>query len=110
MTCADKTKNSEIRKAIWTHHAGSLNLSNVEIELAKLDEKNIWEQLKTYLPIYSLFQSDRKNSDGDSEIQNPMKMAVQEILKDAGITTALNEVAKEVEKNYGRWLIRRWKN
>lgn len=98
MTCADKTKNSEIRKAIWTHHAGSLNLSNVEIELAKLDEKNIWEQLKTYLPIYSLFQSDRKNSDGDSEIQNPMKMAVQEILKDAGITTALNEVAKEVEK------------
>lgn len=98
MTCADKTKNSEIRKAIWSHYAESLNLANVEIEVSKLDEKNIWEQLKNYLPIYSLFQSDRKNSDGDSEIQNPMKMAVQEILKDAGIATKLNEVAEEVEK------------
>jgi len=53
--------------------------------------------LKTYLPLFALFQSDRKNSDGDSEIQNPMKFAVQEILKDELLKNKLDEVANEVE-------------
>lgn len=96
MVCEDKTKNSEIRKAIWGFYSDDLELSEIEIELAKIDAKNIWEQLKTYLPLYSLFQSDRKNSDGDSEIQNPMKLAVQEILKDQRLMDSLNQVAVEV--------------
>ncbi|MCF8474721.1 MAG: ATP-binding protein [Emcibacter sp.] len=97
MICKDQTKNAEIRKAIWKHYAGYLALDDVEIELAKLDAKNVWEELKNYLPLYALFQSDRKNSDGDSEIQNPMKLAVQEILKDPRLINSLNEVAREVE-------------
>ena len=97
MQCADKTKNSEIRKSIWEYHASELNLADVEIELSKIDAKNSWEQLKCYLPIYALFQSDRKNSDGDGEIQNPMKLAVQEILKDQRLVEKLNQVASEVE-------------
>lgn len=97
MTCEDQTKNAEIRKTIWGHFSDNLELNNVEIELAKLDAKNIWDQLKTYMPLYALFQSDRKNSDGDSEIQNPMKLAVQEILKDQRLMNSLNEVANEVE-------------
>src|SRR5690554_7759727 len=75
MVCEDKTKNSEIRKAIWGFYSESLELQEIEIELAKIDAKNTWDQLKAYLPLYSLFQSDRKNSDGDNEIQNPMKLA-----------------------------------
>lgn len=97
MACEDKTKNSEIRKAIWGFYSENLELAEVEIELAKIDAKNTWEQLKTYLPLYSLFQSDRKNSDGDSEIQNPMKLAVQEILKDRRLMDSLNQVAIDVE-------------
>ena len=97
MQCADKTKNSEIRKSIWAHHAANLELADTEIELAKIDAKNSWDQLKDHLPLYALFQSDRKNSDGDSEIQNPMKLAVQEILKDQRLMETLNQVAKEVE-------------
>jgi hypothetical protein len=46
--------------------------------------------------MYSLFQSDRKNSDGDSEVQNPMKLAVKEILKDEELKNKLNNVANEV--------------
>ncbi len=95
--CEDKTKNAAIRKAIWDHYSDDLQLNEIEIELAKEDAKNTWEQLKNYMPIYSLFQSDRKNSDGDSEIQNPMKFAVQEILKDEELRTTLNRVAVEVE-------------
>lgn len=97
MLCLDKTKNSEIRKSIWAHHIDNLELADTEIELAKIDAKNSWDQLKHHLPLYALFQSDRKNSDGDSEIQNPMKLAVQEILKDQRLMENLNQVAKEVE-------------
>jgi len=95
--CEDKTKNAEIRKAIWNHYSDNLQLEKVEIELAKEDAKNTWTQLKNYMPLYSLFQSDRKNSDGDSEVQNPMKLAVQEILKDQRLMDSLNDVASEVE-------------
>ncbi len=58
-----------MRSAIWS---GQDNLDlddNYEIEVGKEDAKNIWEQLKTYMPLYTLFQSDRKNSDSDSEVQ-----------------------------------------
>jgi len=96
--CEDKTKNATIRKALWNHFLADLQLNDIEIEIAKLDAKNTWEQLKKHMPLYSLFQSDRKNSDGDSEVQNPMKLAVQEILKDNELRESLNKVAEEVEK------------
>jgi predicted ATP-dependent endonuclease of OLD family/succinate dehydrogenase flavin-adding protein (antitoxin of CptAB toxin-antitoxin module) len=96
--CEDKTKNATIRKALWNHFSTDLQLNEIEIEIAKLDAKNTWEQLKKHMPLYSLFQSDRKNSDGDSEVQNPMKLAVEEILKNAELRESLNKVAQEVEK------------
>lgn len=96
--CEDKTKNATIRKALWNHYSEDLQLREIEIEIAKLDAKNTWEQLKKHMPLYSLFQSDRKNSDGDSEVQNPMKLAVIEILKDNELRENLNKVAQEVEK------------
>lgn len=96
--CEDKTKNATIRKALWKHYSEDLQLKEIEIEIAKLDAKNTWEQLKKHMPLYTLFQSDRKNSDGDSEVQNPMKLAVAEILKDNELRENLNKVAQEVEK------------
>ncbi len=96
--CEDKTKNATIRKALWNHYSADLQLKEIEIEIAKLDAKNTWEQLKKHMPLYSLFQSDRKNSDGDSEVQNPMKLAVEEILKDVQLRESLDKVAQEVEK------------
>lgn len=98
MICKDRNRNAAMRAAIWTYYSDSLDLQEIEIELAKIDAKNSWEQIKQHLPVYSLFQSDRKNSDGDSEIQNPMKLAVEEILKDQRISDKLNEVANEVEE------------
>lgn len=94
----DKTKNACMRKAIWKYYENCLDLKNVEIDLTKFDEKSRWDQIKRYLPIYSLFQSDRKNQDGDSEIQDPMKLATQEILKDNSIVNSLQQVAGKVTK------------
>ncbi len=54
--------------------------------------------MQTYLPLYTLFQADRKNSDGDNEVQDPLKEAVKEILNDGSLKCMLDTVADEVEK------------
>ncbi|QDU37910.1 hypothetical protein Mal4_22290 [Maioricimonas rarisocia] len=96
LECPDKTKNSELRKAIWSGQS-DLELQDCEIEVAKIDARNIWDQLKSYMPLYSLFQADRKNSDGDSEVQDPMRLAVREILGDPTIQSELAKVADTVK-------------
>lgn len=94
--CADKTRNSELRKAIWGAQK-DLQLAECEIEVSKIDAKNIWDQLKSYMPMYTLFQSDRKNADSDDEVQDPMRIAVKEILADPDIQKTLNGVAETVK-------------
>lgn len=96
LECPDKTKNSELRSSIWKGQP-TLDLQEIEIEVAKIDSKNIWEQLKAYMPLFTLFQADRKNSDGDSEVQDPMRMAVREILNDPLIQSELTKVADTVK-------------
>ena len=95
--CTDKTKNAVLRQSIWNNYSEDLQLSEIEIDAAKEEAKNIWDQIKNYIPLYTLFQSDRKNSDGDCEIQDPMKLAVQEILRDTRLQQSLNEIAEEVK-------------
>lgn len=97
ISCEDEKRNAIMRKAIWKHYGDDLQLENIEVDVSKEDAKNIWNQLKNYMPLYSLFQSDRKNSDGDNEIQDPMKLAVREILKNSNIQSMLEKVAKEVD-------------
>lgn len=96
LTCADKTKNAELRKAIWAGQA-NLQLGESEIEVAKVEAKSIWEQLKAHMPLYTLFQSDRKNSDSDDEVQDPMRIAVKEILGDPKIQADLAQVTDTVK-------------
>ena len=97
LKCEDKTKNSELRKAIWQGQ-GELQIEEQEIEVTKIDTKCIWDQLKSYMPLFTLFQSDRKNSDGDSEVQDPMRLAVKEILEDAQIQNDLAQIASTVKR------------
>lgn len=96
--CEDRTRNAVMRSAIWNHFADELELAISHVDVTKGDTKTIWTNLSTYLPIYSLFQSDRKNSDADSEVQDPLKQAVKEILNEENIIDALNEVANEVHR------------
>lgn len=55
-----------MRSAIWQYYNEGLKMSVIDIDVTKENTKSIWEKLQKYLPLYSLFQSDRKNSDGDS--------------------------------------------
>jgi len=95
--CEDKSKSAVLRKAIWANYSDDLQLNEIEIDVLKEDAKNIWDQIKNYMPLYALFQSDRKNSDNDSEVQDPLKEAVKQILHDEQLVTKLNEIASEVE-------------
>jgi len=88
--------NVSIRRAIY-NNIDNLDLTLREVPLAKGDAKSVWEKLKSELPIYSLFQSDRPSLDGDSEVQDPMKLAVKEALE--AVQPALETIQKSVEES-----------
>lgn len=78
--------NSEMRKAIWSSvPREELCLQDTEISVSKAKEgtKDIWTKVEAYIPLFALFQSDRHSTDGDSEVQNPMKQAVQMAIAEA---------------------------
>jgi hypothetical protein len=97
VTCSNQTINAVMRTAIWQNFSSDLQLQEIEIDVTKGDTKSIWDKLQTYLPLYSLFQSDRKNSDGDDEVQDPLKEAVKQILNDATLKAKFDEIATEVK-------------
>lgn len=96
----NKTINSEMRKAIWDYYKNDLQLIEKEIDVSVKGDtdgiKSIWEKLQNYIPIYSLFQSDRKNTDTDDEVQNPLQTAVKQILSSQNIQEKLKEISDEV--------------
>lgn len=79
---------------ITSPRSSRLRRYNNEIEITS---ELIWEKLQTYMPLYSLFQADRKNTDDDNEVQDPFKEAIKEILSDNAIQQKLKEVATTVE-------------
>ena len=95
--CENKTRNAVMRTSIWNHYSDDLNLQETEIDVTKGDTKSIWDKLENYLPLYSLFQSDRKNSDGDNEVQDPLSEAVKQIMNNGEIQETLAQVAEKVE-------------
>lgn len=88
--------NPAMRKAIWNSIA-ELNLQEIEIEVSKTKEdgKEIWSKIDAYLPSYALFQSDRNSQDSDGEVQNPMKMAIQEAISE--VQDEINSIQKKVQ-------------
>ena len=66
------------------------------MDVTKGEIKTIFNKLEYYLPVYSLFQSDRKNSDTDSEVQAPLKHAVKGILVSEDLQNELDNIAEVV--------------
>ena len=97
IACENQNINAVMRKAIWDNYEDNLELQDIEIDVSKEDAKKIWDKLCTYMPVYSLFQADRKNSDGDNEVQDPLKEAVKQIINDEELQRILTSVAERVE-------------
>lgn len=96
----NKVKNAEMRAAIWKYYHDDLQLEEYEIDVSTKDSdiKSVWEKLQTYLPYYSLFQSDRKNTDSDDEVQDPLKEAVKQILSSEELREQLRHIAEKVKR------------
>lgn len=93
----DKRVSSKIRKAIRENINEEIELEEISILVDKEGAKQIWEQLKNYMPLCALFQSDRENVDQDSEVQDPMKIAIKKILRGEELQVKLERIQKEVE-------------
>lgn len=91
---------SDLRKAIIKHYITieHVETTDMEIHLDKEVGKDIYSALKSYFPVYSVFQSDRKSLDKDTEIQDPLKTAIGEALKSDDIRDKLNEVNSYVKE------------
>jgi predicted ATP-dependent endonuclease of OLD family len=99
--CEDKNTSSALREAIWNYYKDDLQLKTKSINISSKTEqtKEISEKLQKYFPMYFLFQADRKNSDGDDEIQDPLKIAVKEIIESPSIQQKLTVIANEVKNH-----------
>jgi len=93
----DKRVSSKIRKAIRENINEEIELEEISILVDKEGTKQIWEQLKNYMPLCALFQSDRENVDQDSEVQDPMRIAIKKILLGEELQIKLKGIQKEVE-------------
>ena len=82
-----------IRESYWT-----LLYNISEIPADKEGAKELREKIQLRLPVYTLFQADRSNTDQDDEIQNPMAIALKTILSEPTIASKLAAVFDEVRK------------
>jgi predicted ATP-dependent endonuclease of OLD family len=99
LECSDNRKSAALRQSIRSYYAnkGGLTFEIVDIPIDSEGLKEIWNKLKIYLPVYALFHSDRKNVDQDDEIQDPLKVKIEQIFKRNDIQQKLNEIANEID-------------
>lgn len=100
----NRNRSSELRNAIRNHFYQDQEIQTVlrEIKIeGKLDNednrKKIWSNLKKYLPLYSLFFVDKPLNDQDSDIQDPMKEIIKEVLKRDEISPILDQLKEAVQ-------------
>jgi len=72
-------ENPSLRKGIWAA-CPDLKLGKVEIQIDKEDAKAIGEQIAKHFPAFALFRADRPSTDEDAEVQDPLKVAIQQAI------------------------------
>ena len=88
-------------KAIYAKELNDpIELSLTDIDISKEDGKKIVESISKQLPMFCLFESDRKNTDKDAEIQDPLKAVTKSVISDMEdqITQMQEEVKQKVEE------------
>ena len=97
------TINRDMRQAIRSHYkmtSRSEKYIKVDGNLSTEDNiKNIWKVISSQLPIYALFKMDRLLSDKDGNVQDPMKLAIEEALKVDEIQQKLRDVEDYVRQH-----------
>lgn len=97
LECEDKRKASLLRRSIRNNYQ-NLIFEIIQIPTDKEGSREIWLKLQGYLPIYALFKSDRTNTDTNTEVQDPLKVAVREVLQKDDIQDKLAQVSEKVKR------------
>ncbi len=100
LTGVSKTKNPPIRQKIREFVGGDRSQIELKVDGNVDSEDNlkaIWSSLKKLLPIFSLFKVDKTLDDKDSDIQDPMKIAISEALALPEIQALLEQVEIKVK-------------
>ncbi|MCU7496684.1 MAG: ATP-binding protein [Ignavibacteria bacterium] len=96
-----ETIKAEIRQKIWSSFP-DLELAEQRIQLKDKDEdqKRMWDKIKSEMPLFALFKSDRESTDQDNEAQDPMKVAIKEALESQrhDLDKIIQNVKEKVEK------------
>ncbi len=97
---ANMNANPSLRAVIW-QACPNLEIQQVEIQTDKEDAKTIGEQIARHYPAYALFRADRPSTDEDAEVQDPLKVAIQQAISELEseletIKTAVRTRAMEV--------------
>jgi predicted ATP-dependent endonuclease of OLD family len=93
----DARISSILRDAI----RGSYDTIDFELQEIPADKewaKEIWDKICVKLPAYTLFQSDRANTDQDNEVQDPMNVALKNILAEPAVIERLTWVFEKVKQ------------
>ncbi len=100
----DNKKNPLLRAALRERLATENKL--VEISMDEGNCEAIMKEIAKRFPIFALFQSDRPSTDSDSEVQDPVKVAIEEAIKAAShdLDKAEQLVKEQVEDVLNRTL------
>lgn len=100
LTGVIKTKNPPIRSKIREHFGADRTLKELKVDGnidAEDNLKAIWISLKKQLPVFSLFKVDKTLDDKDGDIQDPMKVAINEALALSEIQELLEIIEQKVK-------------
>ncbi len=86
--------NASIRQAIRNSFQ-DLQIVHTDLYVDKEDTKKVYEAIENYLPLFALFQSDRRSQDDDKEVTDPMQIAVKQALLE--LDAELNHIKQEVQ-------------
>ncbi|WP_171183782.1 ATP-binding protein [Ruegeria sp. HKCCC2117] len=91
----NQAENPSMRNAIYRSF-DALEAVLQYVPLSKDNGKTVFKSLQGYMPLFALFQSDRPSKDQDPEVQNPMKLAVEQALD--GLENDLNTILDTIHQ------------
>ncbi|WP_090141183.1 ATP-binding protein [Limnohabitans sp. DM1] len=94
LSSVNQTIKAQVRAAIW-QSITNLQVQEREVALKKESAKDAWDQIEKYMPVYALFKSDRASTDQDAEAQDPMKIAIKEVIRRKEVE--LNNVIADIQ-------------
>jgi putative ATP-dependent endonuclease of OLD family len=96
---ADPKVNAQLRDRI-RQAVGDLKLQAAFVPLNDENAKKAWDGIKSLLPVFAIFKSDRASTDQDPEAQDPLKAAIKEAIKQKEVE--LNAIVSHVENEVRR--------